>query len=456
MGLGVGRDGVDLRGLMQAIARAGEQVSSDPEEVEARLQAVVSAAHGSLGLGYLGLEANVSEHLRVEVEKGRAGQGATFEEPLVRGSIRIGVLSASPKETGAALSDNQLLGLRAVTGCCALIVDAAQARILAATRAAQTSAVQLASEAMGSILDEDRLYNTVLVLTLELLDACGGALLAGGEVVASLGLDDGVLLGLRRADAVGPESWPRRLGDLHALGAPVGADGALFLFRGHREFGRSEHASLKLVARQLARSRERSLLHAANEKTTLDAILALSAALETRDGTTGEHIKRTQILAEKVARAMGLPPERVKDTRYAAVLHDVGKIGVPDALLGKPGRLDACEWEIMRRHPEIGADILGKIGGFERIARTALTHHERFDGKGYPGGLAGQEIPIEARIISAVDAFDAMTNDRPYRAAMRVEEALSELVRGAGSQFDPGVVEVLITMVRELGTGEDT
>jgi len=304
-------------------------------------------------------------------------------------------------------------------------VDAAQARILAATRAAQSGAVQLASEAMGNILDEDRLHNTVLVLTLELLDACGGAVLVGGEVVASLGLDGGVLLGLQWANTVGPESWPRRLGDLHALGAPVGADGALFLFRRRREFDRSECTSLKLVARQLARSREHSLLYAANEKTTLDAILALSAALETRDGTTGEHIRRTQILAEKVARAMGLPPERVKDTRYAAVLHDVGKIGVPDALLSKPGRLDEREWEIMRRHPEIGADILGKIGGFERIARTALTHHERVDGKGYPVGLAGQEIPIEARIISAVDAFDAMTNDRPYRAAMAVEESLA-------------------------------
>ncbi len=143
----------------------------------------------------------------------------------------------------------------------------------------------------------------------------------------------------------------------------------------------------------------------------------------------------------------------MKDTRYAAVLHDVGKIGVPDALLSKPGRLDEREWEIMRRHPEIGADILGKIGGFESIARTALTHHERVDGKGYPVGLADQEIPIEARIISAVDAFDAMTNDRPYRAAMAVEDALAELVRGAGSQFDSGVVEVLIATVRERGTG---
>lgn len=109
----------------------------------------------------------------------------------------------------------------------------------------------------------------------------------------------------------------------------------------------------------------------------------------------------------------------------------------------------------MRRHPEIGADILGKIGGSERIAQAALTHHERVDGKGYPGGLAGQEIPVEARIISTVDAFDAMTNDRPYRAAMRVEEAVAELVRGAGSQFDAVVVEVLIAMVRERGTGED-
>jgi len=455
MGLSLRHGGVDLRGLMQILAQAGEQVSSDPEGVEERLRGVVSNAHGSLGLGYLRLEANVSEDLRVEVEEGCAARGAAFEEPLVRGSIRIGVLSAASSGPGAALSEDQLLGLRAVAGCCALIVDAAQARTLAATRTAQSGAVQLASEAMGNILNEDRLYNTVLVLTLELLDACGGAVLVGGEVVASLGLDGGLLLGLQWASTVEPESWPRRLGDLHALGAPVGADGTLFLFRGHREFDRSECTSLKLVARQLARSREHSLLYAANEKTTLDAILALSAALETRDGTTGEHIRRTQILAEKVARAMGLPPERVKDTRYAAVLHDVGKIGVPDALLNKPGRLDEHEWEIMRRHPEIGADILGKIGGFERIAQTALTHHERVDGKGYPVGLTGQEIPVEARIISAVDAFDAMTNDRPYRAAMSVEDALSELVRGAGSQFDSRVVEVLVPMARERRTGED-
>ena len=445
---GVSDLGTDLRGLMEALVGAGRGVSSDPEEAEVELQRV-SETRGLLGLGHVRIAARISEHLSIDVEEGIPWPCGSLEEPITRGELQVGVLSASSREPAAPLAEDQLIGLRAVVSYCALIVEAAHARGLAATRAAQSSIVQLASEALGTILEEDRLVETVLVLSLDLLGASGGAILLGGKVVASLGLDEEALAALGRMQKVGRKSWTGRVGPLRALGVPVGADGAFFLLRKDGAFAQSEEVSLKLVARQLARARERSLLHAAKEKTTLDAILALSATLETRNGTTGEHIKRTQRLAGQVAQALGLPAERVKDTRYAAMLHDVGKIGVPNALLSKPGKLDESEWEIMRRHPEIGAEILGKIEGFERIAQSTLTHHERFDGRGYPAELSGEEIPIEARIIAAVDSFDAMTNDRPYRRAMGIEEARAELVRCAGSQFDPEVIAALARVLDE-------
>ena len=142
------------------------------------------------------------------------------------------------------------------------------------------------------------------------------------------------------------------------------------------------------------------------------------------------------------------------------MLNDIGKIGVPDAVLNKPGLLNEEEWEVMRRHPVTGAKILSGISGFERVADAVDKHHERFDGKGYPRGIAGEEIPVEARIISVVDAFDAMTNDRPYRGAMGREEALEELARESGKQFDPTVVGVLRGLLRgpaetESEAGED-
>ena len=125
---------------------------------------------------------------------------------------------------------------------------------------------------------------------------------------------------------------------------------------------------------------------------SLDAISALAAVLESRDGAIGEHIKRTQVLAGRVARRLGLGAEEACVARYAAVLHDVGKIGVPDAILNKPGKLTDKEWDVMRRHPKVGADIVGKISGFEPVAEVVLAHHERHDGLGYPEGLAAEEI----------------------------------------------------------------
>ncbi len=333
-----------------------------------------------------------------------------------------------------------------------LTLDAAHARELAAQRAAHGSAVQIASEALGAILDERELYRTVLVLTLELLEASGGAVLLEDGDVVSLGFDDAgetlVALDRMRIGDRGP--WVGRAGRFHALGVEFDqAGGAVFFVREQRPYNEAEGVSLKLVARQFARARERSRLYASLEQTTLDVISALAAALESRDDTTGEHIIRTQNLAGAVVRRLGFAPEDVRVAQYAAVLHDIGKIGIPDAILNKPAELTEEEWTFMRHHPKMGADIVGRISGFDAVTAAVLAHHERYDGRGYPAGLAGTEIPASARLIFAVDAYDAMTNDRPYRKALTHEQALSELEAGAGSQFDPEVVEALKAVLLE-------
>ncbi|MFL5869201.1 MAG: diguanylate cyclase, partial [Thermoleophilaceae bacterium] len=171
----------------------------------------------------------------------------------------------------------------------------------------------------------------------------------------------------------------------------------------------------------------------------LDTLLALAEAIDLRDSRTADHSKTVGRYSGLIAAELGLGPGHVRRIEIAGRLHDVGKVGLPDSILRKPGPLDDAEWEAMRRHPQIGADILGS-GHFEDIRGWILAHHESPDGKGYPFGLSGEEIPLEARILSAADAYEAMTADRVYRAALGVDQARDELGRCAGSQFDPRVV----------------
>ena len=169
----------------------------------------------------------------------------------------------------------------------------------------------------------------------------------------------------------------------------------------------------------------------------------LSRELDTRDIETGRHSQRVVELARRVGERMALGEEALVELECAGGLHDVGKIGVSDAILLKAGPLDPDEWAAMRSHPALGADMLSRVPGLEGVAAIVLHHHERFDGSGYPYGLAGEEIPLASRILSVCDAFEAMMADRPYRPGLSFEAALAELRAGSGSQFDPGVVEAL-------------
>ena len=193
-----------------------------------------------------------------------------------------------------------------------------------------------------------------------------------------------------------------------------------------------------------ARTRVESSRRAQSEhEGYLKSVLSLAAAVDERDPSTHAHSTTVARYVVEIAGRLGLDGDHVEDLRVAGLLHDIGKVGVPDAVLQKPGPLDDAEWIEMRRHPEIGARIVAHPA-LANVREWVLRHHERPDGAGYPDRLAGGEIPLEARILSVADAFEAMTADRPYRRALPLEVARAELVRGRGTQFDPAVVDVFL------------
>lgn len=183
-------------------------------------------------------------------------------------------------------------------------------------------------------------------------------------------------------------------------------------------------------------------------KVHLETIIGLAEALETRDAYTRGHGDRMMQYAMALSEALELIPEQEDRLRYATILHDIGKIGIPDSILNKPSKLTDEEWLIMRSHSVKGANIISKIQFLERISLTILHHHEHWDGNGYPDGLAGNAIPIESRIVAVLDAYDAMTSDRVYQPAPGRDYAISELRRCSGTQFDPKVVEEFLKIIK--------
>ena len=187
-------------------------------------------------------------------------------------------------------------------------------------------------------------------------------------------------------------------------------------------------------------------------QTRLEIVRCLGKAAEYKDNETGAHVLRMSHYSRIVALALGLSDAHADLLLHAAPMHDIGKIGIPDSILCKPGRLTEQEWEIMRQHTVIGAQILGDHpSGLLRLAATiALCHHEKWDGSGYPRGLAGEDIPLEARIVAIADVFDALTSVRPYKWAWSVDDAV-ELIRSeSGGHFDPRVVEAFLESLPEI------
>jgi diguanylate cyclase (GGDEF)-like protein len=237
--------------------------------------------------------------------------------------------------------------------------------------------------------------------------------------------------------SLGLASYPRDGVTADALLAA--ADQALYAAK---QLGRNRSVIYSEEIAPLVRQR------AASADVQLATLLGLAEALDLRDSGTADHCRTVGHYCALIATKLGLPPERVKRVETAGILHDVGKIGLPDEILRKPGQLTEEEWRPLRRHPEIGARILSD-DAFADIREWIVAHHERLDGKGYPRQLSGDEIPLEARIIAVADAYEAMIGERVYCAARSPEDARTELLRCAGTQFDPMIVAAFVAALRE-------
>ncbi|MEO5679643.1 MAG: HD-GYP domain-containing protein [Acidimicrobiales bacterium] len=206
-----------------------------------------------------------------------------------------------------------------------------------------------------------------------------------------------------------------------------------------------------VVAWKRERQRATELEDALSEIQTayLETIRTLAFMVEAKDATTGQHLERCRVYGIALMDALGIA-DAYPDAPYGFLLHDAGKIGVPEGILNKPGPLTEAEWRVMRTHPVIGHQMVDRIPFLANAAEIVRSHHEAWDGSGYPEGLAGEAIPRPARVFTVVDAFDAMTTDRPYRAALSVERAVGELVRLAGRQFDPEAVAAFVPLAERL------
>jgi putative two-component system response regulator len=198
---------------------------------------------------------------------------------------------------------------------------------------------------------------------------------------------------------------------------------------------------LSAVKARLERSDELKLIQL--KAAYKDSLFALAGAIEMRDPYTHAHMHRLGAYSKALATDMEWNAEELEDLEYGAILHDIGKIYIPDKVLRKNGKLDDDEWSEMRKHPEVGARMIRDIPYLAPAVPLVKHHHERWDGKGYPDGLEGEAIPVGARLLAVTDAFDAMTSDRPYRKALSSDDAYAEILRGSGKQFDPHMVEAM-------------
>jgi HD domain-containing protein/GAF domain-containing protein len=230
-------------------------------------------------------------------------------------------------------------------------------------------------------------------------------------------------------------------------GRTVGGVLSAAIVRYEREFDEHDLELLSELADLAGAALDHNRMRQHFDATVQAHVEALAAAMDMRDRRTARHSEDVVQLAREVGGLLELGPASLLELEFAARLHDVGKIQVPDSVLNKPGPLDMAEADVIRRHAAWGSETLSRMPGLEAVATIVRFHHERWDGSGYPNGLSGARIPLASRIISVCDAYGAMTCDRPYRSAMGSRDAVRELKDGAGSQFDPSVVTALIDVL---------
>ena len=289
---------------------------------------------------------------------------------------------------------------------------------------------------------------------LELLAQRGGRaqIIPGARVAVEAYTTAGVEQAHDQLAGAVPTAGPgyRELIVLRTTNGPIGV---LYLTRGDEQpaFGSDDRTMLAVCASQIATSLDNSRLYRQLQEQHLQTIAALAASIEARDPHTSGHSEQVMRYAVRLAEATGMSSERVERLRYGALLHDIGKIGIRDYVLLKPGPLAPDEFESMRQHPRIGAEILQRIDALNDVIPIIEFHHERIDGLGYPHGKVGHEISTEARILAIADAYDAMTSDRAYRRAMCAPDALRHLQNGRGTHWDSHLVDLFVEIVEREG-----
>ncbi len=262
----------------------------------------------------------------------------------------------------------------------------------------------------------------------------------------------------RAADAEQPlvendaKKLPDGAGLVNLAALPVAAKGrkrGVLLLCNKRggPFTEDDTRLLLAIGQHAGLAMENARLHDELSEAYAATIAVLADAIQAKDAYTRGHCEGVSSMAVEVARRLELSDEQLEQVRYAALLHDVGKIGIPDGILLKPSKLMPEEFSIIQKHPQIGRDIVARVSALSALSEVILHHHEKWDGSGYPAGLAGEGIPLLARIVCAVDAFDAMTTPRPYRTAVDGAQAVEEMRRCAGTQFDPRIVELVADIV---------
>lgn len=428
----------------------------------------------------------------------RPGAGMAAERrpaiavPLTVGGKVTGVLTVAGLPEGASFSEDEAAFLTTLGAGLGLTLQNARLYRWLQAKAAMLERLVDLGQALAGHLDEGKVLETALVGVRDVLGAqwCVLRLLDGetGELVlkASSGMSaelqeraararpEGSLLGeaLRREEpvavddtaAAGPGmQLPYYAPEVRAMAvAPVRTGGKILgtlkvYSPEPKRWSKEELGYLATVAAQVGLALQNARLYESLRRYYLSALEALAAALEAKDTYTRGHSVRVARLAQACARVLGLSDEEQEQLYLTALLHDIGKIGVPESILLKPGPLEPAEWEEVKSHPVVGARIVEPSGFPPQVVAAIRHHHENYGGGGYPDGLVGEEIPLLARIIGAADAYDAMTSDRPYRRPRTAEEAIEELRRGAGRQFDPLVVEAFLRVpapeMKEMGGG---
>lgn len=391
--------------------------------------------------------------------------------PLKSKDRCIGVLNLSGRKDGEDFTEEDLKILTILASHAASAIDIAQLYQKVTSQVEHLEALYQLGRILNSSLSLDEILPTALTQTLDLLQA---------KTASVMLLDEkGEELRIRLAHGLSQEIVERttvRLGE--RVSGRVAATGEPVLIKGQEGDDLDSSLCVPLLANQqvlgvlnirtkadgsdftqqdlelagqlaniAAAAIENASLHDELQALFLSTVSAMANSIDARDPYTKGHSERVTAYAVMIAEELKLHPDELERLRYAGLLHDIGKIRIRDHILHKPGRLTDAEFTEMMKHPQYGVEIMEPVKAFERILPAMLHHHERFDGRGYPHGLAGFDIPLSARILCVADCFDAMTSDRPYRKGMPVGEAVSELAKNKSTQFDPQLVEIFLGLV---------